>query len=54
MTFTKAVLAATLLVVCPTLATAMCQYGKHEEVTMSCVEGSVYDPETRTCVQSTS
>ncbi len=54
MTFTKTVLAAILLVAAPTLASAQCSYGKHEQVTMSCVEGSTWDPETRTCVQSTS
>lgn len=54
MTTTKTVLATLLLVVSPTLASASCAFGEHEKVTMTCIEGSTWDPVTRTCIKSTS
>lgn len=43
------------LATAPSFAMAMCM-GDHnkEEIVMSCSDGTVYDPETQTCVVSTS
>lgn len=48
----KTALIAAALTVLPTLAMAQCNWGKSEQVTMSCAEGSVYDATTGTCVTS--
>jgi hypothetical protein len=49
----KTLLAALALTITPVLASAQCM-GKQEQVTMSCVEGSQWDPATQTCVPTVS
>ena len=50
---TKTLLAALALTLAPALASASCM-GKHEQVTMSCAEGSQWDATTQTCVPTVS
>ena len=47
---TKMLLAALVVVAAPTLAAAECSWGKHQQTTMSCAEGSTWDPNAQTCV----
>ena len=49
---TKTLLVALALAAAPTLSFAMCTYGEHQ-ASLSCAEGTVWDAETRTCVQPT-
>lgn len=51
----KLLLAVLALAAAPSFAMAAC-IGDHnkEEIVMSCADGTVYDPETQTCVVSTS
>ena len=54
MTTTKTVLAALALVALPTAIPAACIGDGHDQASMSCASGTVWDAETRTCVPSTS
>jgi hypothetical protein len=49
----KTLLAALALTITPALAFAQCM-GKHEQVTMSCAEGTQWDATTQTCVPTAS
>lgn len=49
----KLLLAALVLAATPSLAIAACFGHGKEDVVMSCAEGTDYDPETQTCVPST-
>jgi hypothetical protein len=49
----KALLAALALTITPALAMAECSW-KHEQVTMSCAEGTQWNAETQTCVPTVS
>jgi len=51
----KATIAAFVLVLSPASAFAYCSGAAHaaEEVTMSCAEGTTFDPDTNTCVAET-
>ncbi len=47
----KTTLAAALLALSPSIALAMgCSEGGHEQVTMSCADGTVFDSEKGVCV----
>lgn len=50
---TKACLAAIVLAALPSLASATCMGERHEEVTMSCTGGTVWDADTSRCVPTT-
>ncbi|MDW3225598.1 MAG: carbohydrate-binding module family 14 protein [Paracoccaceae bacterium] len=51
----KTLAAAVALTVTPVLAFAEgCNYGKKEEITMSCAAGTVYDATSGTCVTGVS
>lgn len=50
----KTTLAALALIVTPALAAAAGCMGDHKEASMSCADGSTWDPNTRTCVTSSS
>jgi len=50
----NAFLATVVLALLPTVSFATCFGEKHEQVTMSCSEGTVWDGQTQTCVPSTS
>ena len=54
MTKTKTALAAIALVALPSVLSAECFGSGHEQASMSCAAGTVWDTETRTCVPSTS
>jgi hypothetical protein len=49
----KTLLAALALTMTPALATAAC-FDNHEQVTMSCTEGTQWDAASQTCVPVTS
>jgi len=49
----KTLLAALALTMTPALATAAC-FDKHEQVTMSCTEGTQWDAASQTCVPTVS
>lgn len=49
---TARLLLAVLVLASPTLAMAEC-YGGHEQVTMSCPEGQVFDSEQQSCITPT-
>lgn len=46
----KTAMAAFVLALTPALASAECSWGKQEQITMSCADGTQYDAETQTCV----
>ncbi len=46
----KTLLAAIVLVAAPGLASAQCNWGTADQVTMSCSEGMTWDSATQTCV----
>lgn len=50
---TKAILAALALVIAPVSGVAAGCAG-HQEASMSCAEGSVWNPETKACERTTS
>lgn len=50
---TKTLIAAATLAVLPTLGFAMCSGKSHEDVVMTCADGTTYDAESRTCVTVT-
>jgi hypothetical protein len=50
---TKTMIAAVALAVLPTLSFAMCAGKSHEQVVMSCADGTVYDYESKACVAVT-
>lgn len=45
-------LSAFAIAALPTLAAAQC-YGDHQQVTMSCPEGQVFDTEQQSCITPT-
>jgi hypothetical protein len=49
----KTLLAALAMTMTPALAMAAC-FDKHEQVTMSCTEGSQWDADKQTCVPTVS
>ena len=49
----KTLLAALALTITPALASAQCSWSK-EQVTMSCAEGTQWDPASQTCVPTVS
>lgn len=53
MTKTKSLLAAIALAAFPTLAVAECYGTDHNEASMSCAAGTVWDAATRSCVPTT-
>jgi len=53
MTLTKSLLAAIALAALPTLATAECFGTDHDEASMSCAAGTVWDAASRSCVPTT-
>ncbi|MDU8944983.1 hypothetical protein [Ovoidimarina sediminis] len=53
MTTKKTVLFALLLSALPTLSFAMCSGYGHQEATMSCADGSIWDTEKKACVTVT-
>ena len=46
----KTLLVAVMLTALPSLSFAMCSGYKHQEASMSCADGTVYDAESKTCV----
>ena len=51
---TKTLLAAVVMTALPTLGFAMCSgYGHSEQASMSCVEGTIWDADTQSCVKLT-
>jgi len=48
----KILMTAATLTVLPGLAIAMCSGTKHEDMAMSCAEGSTWDAASRTCVST--
>ena len=48
----KTLLAALALTVAPAVAMAEC-FGDHQQVTMSCAEGTQWDADKQTCVPTT-
>ena len=51
---TKTLAVALVLTLAPTLSFAMgCNYGKHQQQTLSCAPGTDFDATTNTCVTST-
>jgi hypothetical protein len=53
MTKTKSLLAAIAMAAFPTLATAECYGTGHNEASMSCAAGTVWDAEAQSCVPTT-
>jgi len=49
----KTLLAALALTVTPAIAMAECSWGKQEQMTMSCTEGTQWDADAQTCVPTT-
>lgn len=50
---TRALLAAFVLAATPVIATAACYGDGHDQATMSCAAGSVWDAESQRCVPTT-
>lgn len=48
----KLLLSVMALAALPTLAAAQC-FGDHEQVTMSCPEGQIFDTEKQSCITPT-
>jgi hypothetical protein len=46
----KTAMCAFVIALTPALAAAECSWGKMEQVTMSCSEGTTFDAETQTCI----
>lgn len=46
----KILIVALAMVAAPSMSFAMCSYGKHQEASISCADGTVYDADTQTCV----
>ena len=46
----KTLLATLVIVAAPTLAAAECNWGQHQQTTMSCAEGTSWDAASQTCV----
>ena len=51
---TKTLIVALALSALPGLAFATCSFGTHQEASMSCAEGTVWDAETEKCVTASS
>ena len=47
---TKSIFVALALAALPTLSYAECSGYGHQEAAMSCADGTVWDPEAKTCV----
>ena len=50
MTTTKTLFVAAILAVTPALSFAQCFGDGHQEASMSCADGMVWDKDSRTCV----
>ena len=46
----KTTMIALVLALAPALAAAECSWGKQEQITMSCADGTQYDTDTQSCV----
>lgn len=50
----KTALAALALTLLPALTAAAACVGDHKEASMSCADGTAWDPQSRTCVATSS